>query len=257
MREVKVKNLVLTEGGGALCVPLTASDEASLDESLGVIETAQFDLLEWRADMWQDDFLKEDGSVDAAFLSALMDRIRTSIGDRPLLFTYRTVSEGGNGALPSDKVCLLIKAAAEAGADLVDVELAMAGKQASLLTEELKKTGAKVILSFHDFEKTPPAKEMLSTLLMMQETGGDISKIAVMPQSDEDVMTVLDVCRQMKHAHADRPYIVIAMGQRGMPTRLCCSFTGSALTFVTAAGASAPGQVPSDIMARIRALQGS
>ena len=256
MREVSVKNLILSQGSGALCVPLTAADEASLDEALAVIGTARFDLLEWRADLWRDGFLKEDGTVGKAPVSDLMKRIRAYIGDRPLLFTYRTVSEGGSGSLPPENVRELIKEAARGGADLVDAELVKAGGNASSFTQELKETGTKVILSFHDFEKTPSEEEMLSVLLKMQEAGSDISKIAVMPRSDEDVMKVLNVCQKMKHTYADRPYIVIAMGERGLPTRLCCTFTGSALTFVTAAGASAPGQVPADIMALVRSLAG-
>ena len=251
-----MKNLILGQGSGALCVPLTASDEASLEEALAVIAAAGFDLLEWRADLWRDGFLKEDGAVDKALVADLMKRIRASIGDRPLLFTYRTVSEGGNGSLLPEDVRRLLKEAAFTGADLVDVELALAGGEWASFAEELKKSGAKVIFSFHDFEKTPSEEEMLAVLLKMQEADADISKIALMPQSDEDVMKVLNVCQKMKHTYADRPYIVIAMGERGMPTRLCCTFTGSALTFVTAAGASAPGQVPADIMSGVRSLTG-
>jgi hypothetical protein len=41
----------------------------------------------------------------------------------------------------------------------------------------------------------------------MQELGADICKIAVMPQTTADVITLLDATQEMYHKHADRPLI--------------------------------------------------
>ena len=256
MKDVRVKDLTLGAGTGALCIPLTAKDEEALEKTLQLAAAAPHDLVEWRADLWRSGFRKKDGSLNLGLPGELFSKIRAKLGRTPVLFTYRTLAEGGRGELPGEDVITLLKAAAAAGADLVDVEMALAGNDASSLADEIRENGAKVIFSFHDFGKTPPEEEMLKTLLDMQEKGADISKIAVMPRSDEDVLHVLNVCLKMKQAKADRPYIVIAMGERGMMTRFCCSFTGSALTFGTAAGASAPGQVSADLMQKIRSVQG-
>lgn len=256
MKAVRVKQLVLGEGAPAVCVPLMAADEAELEEALPVLERSPFDLLEWRADFWRTGFLMPDGKIDTALLKRLTDRIRTCLGERPLLFTFRTSREGGNSDLPYDAWKTLLYQAAVTGAELVDMELKTAGEEALAVTDCLRSAGAAVIASAHDFAKTPSADEMVTLLTKMQECGADLSKLAVMPRSDKDVLSVLDVCIRMKHGLADRPYIIISMGQAGMLTRIGCAFTGSALTFASALGASAPGQIPADLMRQVLSQAG-
>ena len=76
-----------------------------------------------------------------------------------------------------------------------------------------------MIASNHDFRKTPPKAELISRMRKMQELGADISKIAVMPQSTEDVLTLLSATEEMRRCY------------------------GSALTFGAAGKVSAPGQI--------------
>ena len=172
-------------------------------------------------------------------------------------FTFRTAAEGGNADLPRKAWMELLRQASEAGADLVDMELGTAGEEASLLADEIRQAGARVIASAHDFEKTPSNEEMLSLLDRMRSCGADVTKLAVMPRTDGDVLRVLEVCIRMKNGLADRPYIIISMGQAGMLTRIGCGFTGSAATFATVLDASAPGQVPAGLVGQILSQTGS
>ena len=48
-----------------------------------------------------------------------------------------------------------------------------------------------MIASNHDFRKTPSKEELIARMRKMQELGADIPKIAVMPQSTEDLLTLL------------------------------------------------------------------
>ena len=77
----------------------------------------------------------------------------------------------------------------------------------------------------------------------MQKCGVDITKAAVMPKSEADVLTLLGASVEMKQNYADRPFITMSMGRLGAVSRLAGSLTGSAVTFATAGQASAPGQL--------------
>jgi 3-dehydroquinate dehydratase-1 len=78
----------------------------------------------------------------------------------------------------------------------------------------------------------------------MQEYGADIPKIAVMPTSVEDVITLIDATNTMKAKYADRPIITMSMGGTGVISRLAGEVFGSAFTFGAGKEASAPGQIP-------------
>lgn len=98
-------------------------------------------------------------------------------------------------------------------------------------------------MSNHDFHKTPAKDELVGRLRKMQELGADLPKIAVMPTSTADVITLLDATNTMKEQYADRPIITMSMAANGVISRLSGELFGSSVTFGAAKQASAPGQV--------------
>ena len=76
----------------------------------------------------------------------------------------------------------------------------------------------------------------------MQEYGADIPKIAVMPQSVDDLIVLLDATNTMKTKYADRPFITMSMSGTGLVSRLAGAVFGSACTFGAGIEASAPGK---------------
>ncbi|NLL81887.1 MAG: type I 3-dehydroquinate dehydratase, partial [Tissierellia bacterium] len=96
------------------------------------------------------------------------------------------------------------------------------------------------------FFKTPEKDEIVSRLRKMQNMGADIPKIAVMPQSTEDVLTLLAATNEMHTKYADRPIITMSMGPLGVISRLSGELLGSSMTFGALGALSAPGQIPVD-----------
>ncbi|MCL6574504.1 MAG: type I 3-dehydroquinate dehydratase, partial [Bacillus sp. (in: Bacteria)] len=88
---------------------------------------------------------------------------------------------------------------------------------------------------------TPSVEEIINRLRKAQELGADIPKLAVMPASNSDVLTLLEATNTMSAHYADRPFITISMGKKGLISRL--AGFGSVMTFGTAGKRSAPGQV--------------
>lgn len=242
---VHIRDLYIGNGRSCICVPITARTEKELDECLEAMEGHAGDMVEWRADLFEE-------LPDRRALSGLLERIRAKIGSRPLLFTYRTRKEGGGGIDGGPRYRdILLGAAASQAADLVDVELLTAGGNAQVLVGELHLLGTVVIGSSHDFEKTPSEEEMLSRLCAMQELGMDITKLAVMPRSRMDVLRLLNVAVKMEEQYGDRPCVTMAMGPLGVLSRISESLTGNAITFGTCGEASAPGQLPADELEKI------
>ena len=98
-------------------------------------------------------------------------------------------------------------------------------------------------MSNHDFHKTPLRKILSIACAACRIWGADLPKIAVMPQSPQDVLTLLAATLTMKEKYATRPLITMSMGKSGGVSRVTGRLFGSAMTFGTVGQASAPGQI--------------
>jgi len=253
IRIVQVRGVRIGEGRPKVCVPVTAAGEDALTHQLEVLGCVVCDLIEWRADCYGEAVL----TASAQELSQIAGRIRDALGDKPLLFTFRTRSEGGCLPLDAEEYLALNRRAAGCGAfDLIDVEYFTAGEAGRAHIRKLQEAGCRVIASSHDFQRTPPLPEMVSRLRGMQEAGADITKLAVMPQEPSDVLRLIRASMLMKETYADRPCITMSMGAMGAVSRLCGSLSGSAVTFASGGFTSAPGQLPADRLTEILELLG-
>lgn len=234
---VSVRNIVLGEGIPKICIPLVST---CLDALLNDMKKAldhSADLIEWRVD-WMDDILKK--GISGRDPSCCTGK---AAGVHPLLFTFRTKKEGGNMAASLLQYKELVKRAICSGlVDLVDIELFSDKDTVNELIALAKEKNVKTILSNHDFFKTPSGNEIFSRLKQMEEAGADIAKIAVMPESTEDVLTLLSAtCKAKKELTC--PVITMSMAGTGLISRLSGEVFGSCLTFGTAGNISAPGQI--------------
>ena len=194
------------------------------------------DAVEWRVDLY------EHALWPAQVLAALR-AMRTALGDIPLLFTCRTAREGGELEISKEDYYALNLTAARSGlVDLVDVETDTAEDVAEHIAQ-LHELGVKVVASHHDFEQTPEDAVLRACLVQGWEVGGDISKLAVMPQNEEDVARLLAVTKSVRDEF-DRPLIAISMGKQGVASRVEGERYGSAMTFAALGQNSAPGQIP-------------
>ena len=236
-KTVTVRDIVIGEDTPKICVPLVGETHAQLKEEAEFLKTIDLDLVEWRVDFF--DKVEEIEQVKKALVE-----IRTLLPNTPLIFTFRSHKEGGNKEISTSFYFQLNKTTAETGmVDIIDVELFHDEQEVLAIIEKAHAKNVFVIISNHDFEKTPTKEEIISRLRKAQALGGDIPKIAVMPTSAADVLTLLDATNTMKEQYADRPFITMSMAGRGVISRLAGEVFGSAVTFGAAKKASAPGQV--------------
>lgn len=104
--------------------------------------------------------------------------------------------------------------------DLLDIELLTGDEAVVRMIEEAHRRQVRVICSNHDFFKTPPREEMLGRMRKMQQLGADILKLAVMPQSKRDVLTLLGVTLEMSEEAVAHPVVTMSMASLGLISRL-------------------------------------
>lgn len=237
MKTVKVRGVEIGSGIPKICIPVTGTTDTEILKDTREICKARPDLVEWRADWYED--IEDPGKVNG-----ILRGLRKELGDVPLLFTFRTKAEGGRRQMsPDDYVEMNQNVIRSRQADLVDVELFTGETEVLKILVTAHEYGVKTILSNHDFEKTPSKETIISRLCRMQELGADIMKIAVMPQSRQDVLTLLSATEEMDSCYAEHPLITMSMAEQGKISRMCGEVFGSAVTFGAVGKTSAPGQI--------------
>ncbi len=175
----------------------------------------------------------------------------------PVIATNRSSSEGGKWeGTEEDRTGLLTGLLnypffLKEGPDAVDIELSASREERDKVIKAAKDHGKTVIVSSHYFSKTPSPREMKAILEEMFLAGADIAKLAVMPQSMEDVLNLLRVTLDFRNE--GKSVCTIAMGKPGKHTRVVAPLYGSVLTYasVESGAAAAPGQLPVDEVKKI------
>lgn len=184
--------------------------------------------------------LRADLLADPAQVRAALTAVRAA-SSLPLLLTYRSTTEGGKGAGHGqgyeDYLASLLQLRPAVAA--LDIEMACPASKA--LVAEAKAGGYDVVGSCHDFTATPSAAQITQKLAQITAAGADITKVAYMPRTAQDVAALRHAAHDFAGAYPHQPLIAISMGQLGAPSR---TDLVNCLTFATIAdgAASAPGQ---------------
>jgi len=236
---VKLRNIELGSGRPKLAVPITGKTAAEILAATKPIIAAKPDVVEWRIDFFE-------GVTDAAKLQQMGQQLRAALGEIALLTTFRTNGEGGELPL-SDADYFQVCANVVAGqfTDALDVERYHDETAVKALIAQAHQQQVVVIMSNHDFDKTPAADDIVQRLTSMVAYGADVAKMAVMPQSVEDVLTLLTATNTARQ-QLQQPIITMSMGDLGKVSRMAGEVFGSCLSFATVGAASAPGQIALD-----------
>lgn len=238
MIPVELDRVKVGDGFPKICVPIVSGTREAILLEVESINELKVELAEWRLDCYEDVFDNEK-------MLELLYEIRKNLRDDiAIIATFRTLDEGGNKEIEREQywemICDLLKTRQIAA---VDVQIAMGRSFIEKVVNEARAYAVKVIASNHVFDGTPDKNEMISRLCSMQGSRANITKLAVMANEMKDVLTVLETSYEMKDKYADRPFIIIAMSEHGIISRLTGQIFGSAITFATSKEASAPGQI--------------
>ncbi|MBS3949625.1 MAG: type I 3-dehydroquinate dehydratase [Peptococcaceae bacterium] len=235
--EMNVKGHIIGGIQPSVCVPLVARNREGLLAEAATVAKIKPDIVEWRADYYSD-------VENCASISNALSSIREILVGYPLIFTCRVHSEGGYREINREVRVALIKEVIRTGqVDIVDIELETGREIISEIVDEAHRNQSYVIVSNHDFKKTPLKEEIVERMIRAQAYGANIVKLAVMPNSPQDVLTLLEATLQFRLKHARVPVVSMAMSGQGVVSRIAGFLYGSAITFAAGNAASAPGQI--------------
>jgi 3-dehydroquinate dehydratase-1 len=208
-----------------ICVSIGPEDAKSIEKVADRAFQLGADYVEIRFDFLRQDFLP--AALDAA----------TSIKDRTV-YTLRPKSEGGMFTGSEENRLLWLYRLIEQEPMLIDVEFNTLKKNDEL-ADLLEGKKGPLLVSWHDFEKTPPS-DYIADLLSEMRTYSNYVKIVTTAQSIEDSLRLLEL---YETAIGLSP-IFFAMGDAGVISRLLCNIIGNApFTYASLEKIIAPGQL--------------
>ncbi len=201
---------------------LTDSDVSGI----GPERLSNTDIIELRVDMF-DSLAPEH--IEQVFRSA-----RDKFG-KPIIGTVRDIKEGGQKEIQDrlDMYRLLIHFA-----DAVDVEVC-SGDMLKRAKELCRDKGKLLIGSYHNFDLTPPDIFLEQVIASGIQKGADVVKIAVTAIEENDFVRLMLLTLR----HKSKGIITMAMGDKGLPSRVFGPLFGSLITYGYINTPSAPGQL--------------
>jgi len=215
---------------GKLCVAITGvtADEL-IEKATSVLKETTF--LEFRLDYL---------AKPAAALPQLKEFLAAN-GAATVVATCRCKENGGRFAASITAALDVLMKAAEAGFQIVDIELESIEKLPKTTMEHLRNAGAAVIISHHDFHAT---KDLDGIYKRIEPFAPDFIKVVPTAKSLSDNLTLMRFLERMED-HSRSSIVGICMGEPGIISRVLGLRAGSAFTFAAAnAGEeTAPGQI--------------
>lgn len=195
-----------------ICISISHSDQV---ETINAYQPA---MVELRMDLIRN----EDGSV--------MDLL---IGDPTVIATCRP------GEYSDSKRLEILKRLIDKGAAFVDIEIESETAYLEELIAYARSKDAEIIISWHDFERTPDQNELINIQQRCYALGADIAKIACMVNSKEDNARLMSLYNTVGRK------VIIGMGELGKITRLAALSLGAEFTFASPdeQHLTAPGQL--------------
>ena len=189
------------------------------------------------------DFLRPECIPDA--LEKLKEHLNKAV------CTLRPKSEGGVFSGSESERISILKLIAEYNPFLLDVEYKTL-KRNKNLAKYLNQTRTKILVSWHDFKKTPSFQQLKKQLSQMKKFS-NIVKIVTRAKTTDDSSTILELYSKKGKTNL----IAFAMGEEGKISRILCLHLGSPYTYVSLGKAVAPGQFSVDEIKRIARLKRS
>ncbi|MCK4765156.1 MAG: type I 3-dehydroquinate dehydratase [Candidatus Aminicenantes bacterium] len=190
---------------------------------------------------------------DVEMAEIRLDRLNLSDQQVREIFSLpcRTIATHRPGKISAAEREASLIGAIECGAAYVDIEIEAGDsfKKAVIVTARQK--GCKIIFSYHDFEKTPPADELAAIAANCFDGGCDIAKIACLTHSEADSARILSLYDSP--AAAQGKILALGMGEKGRITRVAAPLLGAPFTFAAlgAGRETAPGQIDQTTLAQI------
>ncbi|MFA7685822.1 MAG: type I 3-dehydroquinate dehydratase [Candidatus Gracilibacteria bacterium] len=207
-----------------ICVPLKQKTCLALSKELNKAQKIA-DLIE----IWFDEL----GDLDDQKIKRII-----SHNKKPIIYKSQ-------GALTNIKNILSHKI------NFIDLDILTDHKTINYVRKNFPKT--KIIISFHDFKKTPDSKSLQKIANKISKKGADIIKIATYAKSSEDSFRMLEFLAGLSQK---KEAICLCMGKHGLITRTSGHLFGNYLMYapLVLEDKTADGQITAKELSEIQHL---
>ena len=157
-----------------------------------------------------------------------------------IVCTLRPKTEGGKFEGNEKERISIIKLISEYNPYLLDIEYNTLKKNKELV-KYLKSTKTKLLVSWHDFKKTPKKIELQNKIKQMSKFSRNVKIVSTAKSTDDSTRMLGLYSKKGKNN-----LISFAMGDAGKISRILCLYLGSPYTYVSLGKAVAPGQFSID-----------
>ena len=219
-----------------ICIPIAFGTQA---EALQEIEksTSLADVLELRMDLIKGGNLRELISMARSGpcpVKIIVTNRRKDEGTMRLSpYGVTDTGEPINSAEEERRRITVLKEAVTLEADYVDIELDTGEDRRTELLSMIKDHGnrTQLIVSHHDFSKTPSTKKLREIFQASVAAGAGIVKVVTLARCPADNLRVLSLIPYARRR--GRAIIAFCMGDQGRMSRVMASILGSLLTFAS------------------------
>ena len=162
-----------------------------------------------------------------------------------IVCTLRPKTEGGRFEGNEKERISIIKLISEYNPYLLDIEYNTLKKNKELV-KYLKSTKTKLLVSWHDFKKTPKNTELQNKIKQMSKFSRNVKIVSTAKSTDDSTRMLGLYSKKGKNN-----LISFAMGDAGKISRILCLYLGSPYTYVSLGKAVAPGQFSVDEVNKI------
>ncbi len=204
-----------------ICLSVMVDGSENLDQLMGLLSQKKPDLVEFRLDNLSNFAALEDIAHKKTFPAIAADKSnRDAATTRKRLMT-----------------------AASSGFEFIDLDLVSPHVRSDV--RQVKSMGSGVIVSFHDFSKTPSRNELGEVLDSEIKAGSDVCKVVTTALCPRDNLTIL---RFLEEESSKTRLVSFAMGHHGIASRILSPLFGAEFTFasLTEASKTADGQLTID-----------
>ena len=211
-----------------ICVSITPDTSSGLAIRTRRAKELAADFLEVRFDKLHNHAkaLKELSKIEAPPLIAT---------DRPFL-SHKIPN--ANSRIDKQRFNVLLDGV-DAGIEYVDLDFETDNLASKL--DQLRQHNAKIILSTHNYSRTPNLQQLRSIIKNLRSIKPDICKVITTARSTADNLVVLNA---LEENHDGIPLVCFAMGKTGVWSRVLAPFHGAPFTYASLEKGSetAPGQ---------------
>ncbi|WP_301000423.1 type I 3-dehydroquinate dehydratase, partial [Turicimonas muris] len=179
---LEIKGVKIGEGRPKIIASTTAkTPEAFIELIKDYNARPELDMIELRPDYI--------GEISGKEFAKLTNQVYSIVKNKPILMTFRDKTEGG-GRHVSDELYrdFYFDVLDNGKIDLIDIEMFRNADICKQIVKKAKEKGVKVVMSDHEFGWTPSEAEIIRRLLLQEQLGSDILKIAVMAHNTGDAL---------------------------------------------------------------------